>query len=855
MATKTFISHSSVDKQIVEQLAEKLQQESIWYDAWDMDLGDVLSDKIEKGIDEAKNFLIILSQDSLKSKWVQYELNMALIKNLEEADYKILIAKIDDVQVPLRLKPFLLVDCSNEPDIALSIYEKLSKSKSISSSKTLKRQFVNRHEETDRIQEMFYSDDTKFIPIVGFYGIGKNSFSQEAIKRIFYNADIVTIDLTPAHFGSRLTLELCDKAETKIPKDGATEDELNTVNLTAIETLLSKDAFVIFNRLENILDDSGLPNNDIRYIFEHFKDSKILNKLPFIMLSTRWPNLSFLNEKNVEYIKLNSLTDKHLSQILQSEIERIDQTINITRAELQKLASLLHGYPLAAKLAAPLIAQYGSVDYLTNNLHVINQLKIDIAEDIVSIMKLSEAEIDILELLSIFEYPLNPFHLSKVLSIDAEQLNKNIDNLAKYNLLESNLNGIILHPLVSNFYLKLARSSPNFKPFAERLSQISTEKLSALNSTNKNYIFWLTTSCRLLLYSGKLNEAKQLRHDLIGEIKNAAIKLYQKRDYETSLTFCDDYLQSRPLDRDVLFTKARCLSRVGQLKESEFIIENLIKAEINKFQLAKYNYALGRAFIENSQKDEEFCFNKAEKYFLESIKINEHPSALQSMGELLFRRGKLEEAAAFIERKLLESPTDPFAVSIYSDILWSMGGGKRKDAIDKIIEALKHQPKNPKFLFRAGRFLQGGGNIRGAYGFFRDAIMYDDSFIDARLSLADICLDIDLLEEAKTHIKFLSGKVKGDKLSIFESIRANLLLKQDDVEGANQIAKTLYAKNKTVYTVGLLAKIHIVKFKNNQQKGLSIIANVDKERAVKLINEGLDIDSDNIVLKTMLESL
>ena len=35
MATKTFISHSSKDKPIVKELAEKLQKENIWFDAWE----------------------------------------------------------------------------------------------------------------------------------------------------------------------------------------------------------------------------------------------------------------------------------------------------------------------------------------------------------------------------------------------------------------------------------------------------------------------------------------------------------------------------------------------------------------------------------------------------------------------------------------------------------------------------------------------------------------------------------------------------------------------------------------------------------------------------------------------------
>lgn len=853
MATKTFISHSSKDKPIVKELAEKLQKENIWFDAWDMDLGDVLSEKIEKGIDDSKNFLIILSENSINSKWVQYELNMALIKYLEEEDYKILVAKIDNVEVPLRLKPFLRVDCPNSSKAAEQIYNILFSQTSVRSHRVFKRQFVNRFDETNSLQDMFYSPDTEYISIIGFYGIGKTSFIQEAIKRIYSNSLISFIDLSPAHFGARLTIELCSKAGIEIPKDGASDADLRTANLLAIETILSSETFVVFNKFETILDDSGEPNDDIKDILTYFEDKEILKKTPFIILSTRWTKLDFIDTKVREFLKIGGLSEKHLSHILKSEIERSSPNLHIEDSDLHSISSLLHGYPLAARLAAPLIIKYNGIDYLKNNLHIINQIKIDIAEDIVANVKLTPIEIDILEVLSIFDNPLDPFYLSEVLSIDAETLNRCIDNLVGYNLLESNAEGLILHPLINNFYLKLARSSSNFKPFAEKLSDIAKKNFLSLKSIDKKYVYWLTISCRLLYYCGKLSEGKQLRQDLIGEIKNAAIKLYQKRDYETSLQFCNDFLETKPLDREILFTKARCLSRLGSLEDSKQILEDLIKNEKNKYQLAKYYYALGRSYIENTQKNEDYSLKKAEECFLQSIRINEHQSALQSMGEVLFRRKQLPEAASFIERKLQESPTDPFALSVYSDILWSMD--RKADAIEKIIEALKHQPKNPNFLFRAGRFLRETNNLAGAYGFFKDAINFDDDFIDARLSLTDICIDLDYLEEAEEHISVLSRNVKGEKLIILDSIKANLLLKKGEISEAERIIKTLLVKNKNVVTLGLYAKIYIAKFKQNQQKGLNLLAKTDKEKAQDLINEGLEIEPDNEILKAMLESL
>lgn len=846
MKRKTFISHSSKDKDLVKKIADTLKQENVWFDMWDMDAGDILSEKIETGIDEAKNFLIILSNNSIESPWVKYELNMALIKYLENEDYRIIIARIDNVIVPLRLKPFLRVDCESCENVEQSIVNSLN-----GNEKSFKRQFINRNDEITALQDMLYDPEIRFISLIGFFGIGKSSLIREALKRTYSNPEIIDIHLSAAHFGSRLTLELCSKAGINLPEDEANSTELDNLNLLAVETFLSKGSFVVFNKMESILDDEGKPNEDIIKILNYFKEKEVLTKTPIIFLSTRWLDLKFIDKKLCDNLRVRGLSNKHLSHIINSEIERTDPLAKISVASLTKISDLLHGYPLAGRLAAPFIAKYG-LDYLVENLQVFSQLKIDIAEEIISKAKLNDFEIEILEILAIFEHPISTVHINNILSIEITDFNKYIDNLVSYNLIETDGDGLLLHPLVNDFYLKLARTSPNFISITEKLAEISKNHLKNIDSTDKNYVYWLTNACRLLFYCGKSVESRLLRRDLIGELKDAAIKLYQRQDYSTSLTFCNDFLESRPNDKDILFTKARCLSRIGKVNESIGILKELIHYEDSKFRLSKYNYAIGRVYIENSQKDETYL-DKAEKYFMESIRINEHETALQSMGELLFRKGRKDEAAAFIERKLESSPSDPYALSIYSDILWSMG--RKPEAIGKIMDALRFQPKNPNFLFRAGRFLTESNKTKEAYGFFKTAADLDDSYFDAKLSLADTCIDLGYLVEAKACIDALTPKIKGDKLNILDSIKANYYLKVDKVSEAELIAQKLVKNNRNVITLGLLAKIHIYKYRDSLKKKLQLLAETDKSKAIDLINEGLALDNGNVMLNSMLKSL
>lgn len=77
---KVFISHSSADKAFVKTINDDLKSNGIetWVDEDVLALGDDLDLQIKKGIRRADVFILVLSNDSLKSEWVKNELNFYL---------------------------------------------------------------------------------------------------------------------------------------------------------------------------------------------------------------------------------------------------------------------------------------------------------------------------------------------------------------------------------------------------------------------------------------------------------------------------------------------------------------------------------------------------------------------------------------------------------------------------------------------------------------------------------------------------------------------------------------------------------------------------------------------------------
>jgi hypothetical protein len=83
---KVFLCHSSSDKLFVDRLASDLEKVNIgvWYDKWEIKVGDSLIEKIQDGLDKNDYLTVILSPESVISEWVKRELNSALMREIKE---------------------------------------------------------------------------------------------------------------------------------------------------------------------------------------------------------------------------------------------------------------------------------------------------------------------------------------------------------------------------------------------------------------------------------------------------------------------------------------------------------------------------------------------------------------------------------------------------------------------------------------------------------------------------------------------------------------------------------------------------------------------------------------------------
>jgi len=118
---RVFLAHSSADHARAGKIAFDLRRRGIpvWYDEWELKVGDSLHDKIEAGITGSGYLTVLLSSESVLSQWVRKELNAALTLELEKKQVFVLPALLEDCDIPLFLKDKKYADFREQYDTGL----------------------------------------------------------------------------------------------------------------------------------------------------------------------------------------------------------------------------------------------------------------------------------------------------------------------------------------------------------------------------------------------------------------------------------------------------------------------------------------------------------------------------------------------------------------------------------------------------------------------------------------------------------------------------------------------------------------------------------------------------------------
>lgn len=835
-----FLCHNSEDKPFVRRVAQRIGAHLCWVDEAEIKASENILDKIDHAIVDSKIFVIFWSKNSMKSPWVQEEISQARIRNIRDNGYRLVTIKLDETDLPNYLSFRLYLDIKNGLKSIVqglkNLARDLSSSEVYFGSDELKDSFQNRDKEFDLLESLSFSEDFSGILILGLVGIGKTSFVKRASSKIFPHLTPIWVDLdiynTPLRFLSALAKPLSISID---PVEVSTFPERIWKEKFLPEIAQSENLFIVldnFVSIEHYTKTIAL-NLLNTIIFDLLKIRKDENP-NLIIIASKEPDLKKISMARIGAIKIGELHEKHMTRGLRYHLKRLARDKVYSIDDLKKIVKIIHGYPLALGLVASQINQKG-IDLVLADIKGLHGLIMNLVNDLMSDIELTQREKDALILISTAAVPINE-HLRNILIGDNYDI---IDSIFSKQLLDPSQPGIAVHSIIRSYILESVASPEQIKQAHETLSKMYKEEwkkapdLSPLSAELGSLAYYHTIS------AGKESDAHIIKVAYKEETKDAAIELYRRGDYKTALTFLE---KIRELDKDrepiIEFYYALALNKQNRSHEALDIIDTLV---ISYPHVSRYHHSKG-TILRNLDKNDE-----AVKSFRKAVAASKRRDvvALSSLARSLCELGKNKEALNFAEEAYGLKPGDSQVINVLVQIYHEIGDDIK--ALSILEEAISRRTTDTRLIARAGMIAKDIGNLHYARDFLTK-VSTNPSYPHTIIALADVYIKLGNLKKAEEILESYPSSERKDK--IYWSTKANIhRLNASYNQALECINKALRFDPKDPVILGGAAQLHIdiaYSMLNNYETIEE--AKIQCEMASDVLKIGLDIAPSNEIL-------
>lgn len=111
-----FLSHSSKDKTIVREVAERLRTDGlrVWLDEWEIKPGDSIPAKIEEGLEQSRVLVLFMSTHAFGSDWSRLESYTFRFRDPLNKERRFIPLRLDDAPIKGSLAQFLYVSWASQ---------------------------------------------------------------------------------------------------------------------------------------------------------------------------------------------------------------------------------------------------------------------------------------------------------------------------------------------------------------------------------------------------------------------------------------------------------------------------------------------------------------------------------------------------------------------------------------------------------------------------------------------------------------------------------------------------------------------------------------------------------------------
>lgn len=794
---KAFLSHSSVDKDFVLEIYESLQPHTLWLDRAEIEWGNIFLEKIEEGIRSATDFILFWSKHSADSEWVRLEVNMAFMESISRRAIRFRIVQLDDTELPLYLRGFHYLSVAKSVNPVDTVVSALREALE-QPTKGVRHRFLNRNSELGRIEDLISDRETRAIFLHGFQGIGKGALANEALRRFFEGASVVEISVTPGIGPVELALHLHHAAYGTVLPELSSLEALAAVE-SAMQRIISQGKFMIFRNGHHWLDGEGEVEDPLSTIIRQAADLEETYRNPIFITVTRVPRIPADLYRHVSMIRVGGLSNDHTASLISLWYELSKGSVLDAR-EASEVASQLHGHPVAAKIASGLFAQFGATHLLDYPRELVS-LRRDLAKTLIGDLELSQNTSDLLQTLAIVGVPVPSRLLVDMLDTDEETFQNAVAEASAAGIAETTESGLLrLHPLVSDYFWRSHLDREDYRESSSNAANALAKYLSVTTPDSRMFILLLQAVFRLYATSGDLRKAHSIRSDMIGELSNAAIMHYNRRQFDLAEAFIGEVLATDPNSWRMRQYLARIRIRQSRWTDADDLINALLNERPRDIGI---RHVRGWRLLRQGRHD------AALSVLGEILSERDHVASYRDAAECLYHLNRVPEALELLQRSKRIESDNPYTLDLEARIYEE---AKEYDlALEAANVAVVRNPRAWGLRHRRARILRALGRNDEALSEATTAVRIDPEQFVSRSTLASLLLDVARNSDATSHIKRLRHlAVNNMQRQIVVHLQARSLYLAGDLDQSrNLVEGQIRRRVNLAPSFGLLVQIRL----------------------------------------------
>jgi tetratricopeptide (TPR) repeat protein/predicted amidohydrolase len=519
--------------------------------------------------------------------------------------------------------------------------------------------------------------------VAGMRGIGKTSFAREFLKKVVLPTwKRVWIQVTEGMSFTRLLGEIAYRLDLKVPEDLPTDDVSRADVAQNVLLFVSQTPRIVV-----ALDDFQYllgPDRDFldpaaRDFLVQLIRAAVAKRNTLILTTTHLPGWPEDIRHLVDTRHVTGLDDKDSERLFSFwlRFEREDLSgPSLTCPD--KVLALVHGHPLAVKLAAKMWAEQPRAD-----LALFKRVREAMVAYVLDQVTLAPHEEEFLRFASVFRVPVKREAFVRWKSDEALGL---LDSLLGQSLLEMEGDAYQLHPLVRDHYYFVA-DILQLRPLHKIAGMYFLEQYQEARATRASVDPEIVAEAvHHLLCAGERDKVREFglyKH----ELRPVALMHYRKRSYDAALKEYRLLVELDPTDHDAHFHLSLIYANEEKWSDAEAHFGKAMQLKPGGYWVLQ-SYA--HVFLRKNRE-----LPRAEHLLRQAERLNPfHSYTLLDLGRLLARIGKDADAETYFRRAIDADMDNTRGYYEYARFL--NDGGRFDEALNMAVAALESNPTDPQ---------------------------------------------------------------------------------------------------------------------------------------------------------------